>query len=312
MKSQTGFKEITPQELHQWQDSGDKFFVIDTLPSDLFEKRRIPGAVNACVYEVIFLKHIESHVTDKDQKIVLYGSSPASLDAVTAAEKLIREGYRKVWVLAGGIAAWQAAGYSLEGDAAAVAVEPATLFFDDGSYTVDTQESIIEWTGRNPNNKHYGRLRLTGGNLTVKENRLSGSFEIDMDSIENFNLAGDELQPVLIAHLKSDDFFFIKLFPNAFFTISAAEPVEDPHFSSPNFKINGIFELRGVQKELNFLATLGRTEKGDILAEAHFDFDRTKWNVIYGSSRFFEHLGMHLVFDPISIQLRVVAHVSGV
>jgi hypothetical protein len=28
--------------------------------------------------------------------------------------------------------------------------------------------------------------------------------------------------------------------------------------------------------------------------------------VIYGSSRFFEHLGMHLVFDPITIQLRVV------
>jgi len=31
--------------------------------------------------------------------------------------------------------------------------------------------------------------------------------------------------------------------------------------------------------------------------EAHFDIDRTKWDIIYGSSRFFEHLGMHLVFD---------------
>jgi hypothetical protein len=37
------------------------------------------------------------------------------------------------------------------------------------------------------------------------------------------------------------------------------------------------------------------------LPGAHFDFDRTRWNVIYGSSRFFEHLGMHLVFDLISI-----------
>jgi len=38
-----------------------------------------------------------------------------------------------------------------------------------------------------------------------------------------------------------------------------------------------------------------------------FDIDRTRWNVIYGSSRFFEHLGMHLMFDPISIQIRIVA-----
>jgi hypothetical protein len=29
--------------------------------------------------------------------------------------------------------------------------------------------------------------------------------------------------------------------------------------------------------------------------------------VIYGSARFFEHLGMHLVFDLISIAVRIVA-----
>ena len=40
--------------------------------------------------------------------------------------------------------------------------------------------------------------------------------------------------------------------------------------------------------------------------EAHFDLDRTQWNVIYGSSRFFEHLGMHMVFDQISIELRLI------
>lgn len=39
---------------------------------------------------------------------------------------------------------------------------------------------------------------------------------------------------------------------------------------------------------------------------AHFEFNRTRWGVIYGSSRFFRHLGMHLVFDLISLQLRIV------
>jgi hypothetical protein len=42
------------------------------------------------------------------------------------------------------------------------------------------------------------------------------------------------------------------------------------------------------------------------MAEAHFDINRTKWNIIFGLTRFFEHLGMHLVFDLISIQVRIV------
>jgi hypothetical protein len=40
--------------------------------------------------------------------------------------------------------------------------------------------------------------------------------------------------------------------------------------------------------------------------EAHFDLDRTEWGIIYGSARFFEHLGMHQVFEAISISLRLV------
>jgi rhodanese-related sulfurtransferase len=44
-----------------------------------------------------------------------------------------------------------------------------------------------------------------------------------------------------------------------------------------------------------------------LVSEAHFDIDRTRWNVIYGSTRFFENLGMHLVFDLISFQVRIVA-----
>jgi len=34
-------------------------------------------------------------------------------------------------------------------------------------------------------------------------------------AIFQINLEGDELQPVLEAHLRSDDFFFTKMFPNS-------------------------------------------------------------------------------------------------
>jgi polyisoprenoid-binding protein YceI len=136
---------------------------------------------------------------------------------------------------------------------------------------------------------------------------MTGVVEIDMDSIENINLEGDELQPVLVSHLKSDDFFLVKAFPKATFAINGGQLVREPHLSSPNYEVNGTLELKGVKADLSFATTISSTDDGGLVAEAHFDIDRTRWNVIYGSTRFFENLGMHLVFDLISFQLRIVA-----
>jgi polyisoprenoid-binding protein YceI len=127
-----------------------------------------------------------------------------------------------------------------------------------------------------------------------------------MASIKNINLEGNDLQPVLISHLKSDDFFFIKMFPRAFFNLKTARLMEKPNLSSPNFKVNGTLNLRGIKKEITFPATVNPLPEGGAIVEAHFDIDRTRWGLLYGSSRFFEHLGMHLVFDLISIQMRLV------
>jgi len=313
MEKKKQFQEITPQKLQHLKEEGKPPVLIDTLPEAVFSKRKIPGARNACVYEVTFSDQVAEIVDDRDRDIVLYGSSGASMDAITAAEKLLRLGYGNIYVLTGGIRAWRKAGFAVDGeDGDAVETsQEAQLDFEDGCYRVDIAASLIEWTGRNPNSTHYGRLRLSKGELKVDAHTFSGSLEIDMDSIENINLAGDELQPVLISHLKSDDSFFVSLFPKADVTIHAARRIDSPLLSSHNYEIEGSLKLRGVSKGIRFPATLYKTEQGGIQAEAHFDFDRTHWDIIYGSSRFFEHLGMHLVYDPISIQLRIVADASG-
>ena len=62
-----------------------------------------------------------------------------------------------------------------------------------------------------------------------------------------------------------------------------------------------------MKKDIHFYANASDEQGGEVKIEAHFDIDRTRWGVIYGSTRFFEHLGMHLVFDFISVQLRLVA-----
>ena len=93
---------------------------------------------------------------DKGRAIILYDSSRYSLDAVKAAEKLYRDGYLHVFVLEGGIAGWQMAGFPVEGDTIDQDISPATRLPSlDGYYQLDTGMSKVGWSGRNQNNKHF-------------------------------------------------------------------------------------------------------------------------------------------------------------
>jgi hypothetical protein len=57
---------------------------------------------------------------------------------------------------------------------------------------------------------------------------------------------------------------------------------------------------------VEFIATAGLTTEGKAAAQSAFAIDRTQWNVLYGSGKYFRHLGGHLVNDLIEIQIRVV------
>jgi polyisoprenoid-binding protein YceI len=297
-------KYITAHEAQEKLTRGAQ--PIHTLPADHFNSLHLPGACNACVYQVSFPDDIKAIVDRTDIPLVLYSSSNKSRDAEVAAEKLVREGYRQVYVLAGGLKAWQAAGFPVQGDRMPQP-DPATHLANiDGVYALDTAASLVGWAGRNQNSKHFGTLQLKSGQIQIQDKAISGQLLVDMDSMENINLAGNDLQPVLIAHLKSDDFFFTKLFPTATFTIEQGLIADPAPLTAANCQLQGSLTLRAVSRELAFPATITPRENGGLGVEAHFDLDRTLWNIIYGSSRFFEHLGMHTVFENISIELRLV------
>jgi polyisoprenoid-binding protein YceI/rhodanese-related sulfurtransferase len=308
MESRAKIGALQPWELEKWMQQGKRFILIDVLPKEIYEKRRLPGALNACVYEVTFPDQMAAITGGKGEEIVLYGSSAQSRDAMEASEKLLRLGYENVHVLAGGVDGWLKSGLSVEGeDTKPPERLGPTVYLEDHLYAVNIHESVIGWTGRNANGKHYGTVKFSKGEIQVRKGAIQGVFEIDMTTIKNKDLEGDPLQPVLIAHLMSDDFFFVKMFPKASFILDAATVVESPTLSSPNFEVHGILELRGVKADIRFPATVNRREDDSVSIEAHFDMDRTRWNVLYGSSRFFEHLGMHLVYDLITIELTIFA-----
>lgn len=308
MNKENKFEYVAPEELMQWGEKEKHFFLIHTLTNNHFQKVHLPGAQNACVFEMTFLEQMNAITDDKTALIILYGSSERSMDALTAAEKLQAEGYQQILILKGGIESWRSLGYPLEGELVDIAGGSETrLLLQDGKYRIDAEQSIIEWVGRNPNTKHFGTVRISDGQIQIENTTITGVAEIDMNSIENMSLEGDELQPVLVSHLKSEDFFLVKLFPTAKFIINGGKLDDEPYLSSPNYEVDGTLGLRGVKADLSFPATITNTDDNGLVAEAHFDIDRTRWNVIYGSTMFFEHIGMHLVFDLISFQVKIVA-----
>jgi rhodanese-related sulfurtransferase len=301
--------EVTPADLHRRVTADSQLVVIDLLPPPHFKIVHLPQARNACVFEVAFLENVARLAPDKDQSLVVYGASAHSADAATAVDKLVRAGYAQVETLRGGLDAWRRAGLPLAGEDPEAQPDPQTqVILADGAYNVDLSDSRIEWMGRNPNTRHTGSVDLSAGEITIDSGVITGCFVIDMAAIRNFSLAGDALQPVLLAHLASDDFFFVERFPKANFTLTRGRPAAAATLTSPNYELAGTLELRGVTAEQTFLATITPGEDGALLAEAHFDLDRTRWKVIYGSARFFEQLGMHLVFDMISVELRIKAY----
>ncbi len=136
---------------------------------------------------------------------------------------------------------------------------------------------------------------------------VGGEFVFDMDKIACTNLAGDPLHDVLVDHLRSHDFFDTGIHPEARFVIGSARRIGDATAGLPNLRIEGELTLKGTTLPLGFDAVAGFTGDGLPAAQAVLAIDRTMWNVIYGSARFFRNLGMHLVNDLVEIHLRIVA-----
>lgn len=297
-------ERLEVQDVVEFQAKGG--LLVDTLVPEHYAARHIPGAVNACVYEMVFLDTMAELSPDKGTPIVVYGAGPKSQDCFAAADKMARDGYTDVAVFPGGLEAWREAGKELEGESPETVDPPHVLLeLEPRTYTLQPMDSMIKWTGRGNSGGHSGRVLLSCGDLDATAD-LKGTFAIDMATIKNYDLEDDALQSVLETHLASDDFFFTKLFPEAIFTTTKIKLVEEGEATRPNAMIQGELSLRGFKHEIAFPAHIRNLEDGKITILANLDFDRTQWGIIYGSSRFFQHLGYHVVYDFISIDFRLV------
>ena len=297
---------ITAHELQELIASNSVSLIDVLLPED-FACRHIGGAGNACVYEMVFLDRIAECVPGMDRAVVVYDDSGTTLAARTAKEKLERSGYRNVKILEGGLQAWQAAGFNVE---SSVPTPPPVTALN-GVYSVDAEKSVVEWTGRNINSRHHGRIAISGGEVILANGRpMSGRFVLDMNTITNLDLQDESWRDMLLRHLKSDDFFDVERYPAATFELHGAAEIADATPGTPNMEITGAITIKEMSRSICFPAIIEAQEDGSLKAQAVFSLDRTLWNVHYGSGKLYERLGMHLVNDLISIELFIVARQS--
>jgi polyisoprenoid-binding protein YceI len=74
--------------------------------------------------------------------------------------------------------------------------------------------------------------------------------------------------------------------------------------------VHGELTIKDRTHPITFAVGAALQDEKTFAVEAHLDFDRTRWNVLYGSGRFFARLGMHLVSDTISLQVFLKAKVA--
>jgi polyisoprenoid-binding protein YceI len=170
---------------------------------------------------------------------------------------------------------------------------------------IDTNASQVEWTGKKLTGEHYGFINISKGNLEFKGSKLSGgSFELDMNSITCTDIKDEKSNTRFVNHLKSDDFFSVDLFPVSKFEITKAV-----HKGSENYEITGNLTIKEITHPLTFSAVVSNKE-GKVTATANLKFDRSKYNVKFGSKSFFENIGDKLVYDDVEMKVKLVSSLS--
>lgn len=166
----------------------------------------------------------------------------------------------------------------------------------DARYTINPDQSIIVWTGREvTTSKHFGNIYFASGQFEVKSGLISsGEFVVDMTTIDNQDLP-EERRGRLEAHLKSDDFFSVESHPTALLSILSSESVADG-----KWLVSGELTIKTFTHPVEF--EMLNSNDG---WKANLVFDRSKYEVKFRSGTFFENLGDKLIYDDIELAINL-------
>ena len=171
------------------------------------------------------------------------------------------------------------------------------ISFSQKRVEVNTDASNLTWVGSKLTSSHQGEINLKSGELEIKDGKLvGGRFIIDMTSITCTDLKPQEGGDKLVKHLKAEDFFGVDKHPESHLKITKAVSV-----NKEDYKIIADLTIKEITHSITFSANV-RIDNDAFLAKSIIKFDRTKWDIKYKSSSFFD-VGDKMILDEIELQL---------
>jgi polyisoprenoid-binding protein YceI len=163
---------------------------------------------------------------------------------------------------------------------------------------VNTESSTVKWIGSKVASSHEGNVNIEKGFIFIDHGTLvGGEIAINMNSISCSDIDSREKNKYLVTHLKGEDFFNTEAFPLAIIKITRAEKGK-----GNMYKIIADLTIKGITHPIAFEADIN-INGVNFLAKATIKIDRTKWDIKYGSGRFFEDLGDKLILDEIEFDI---------
>jgi polyisoprenoid-binding protein YceI len=186
----------------------------------------------------------------------------------------------------------------------------ATVFAADSkaektAFEIDTKESKVHWMGKKVTGEHTGHLQIADGTVYVKGDEVVGAnVNMDLTTIECTDLSG-EWKDKLVGHLKSDDFFSVEKHPTSIFKITGIKQ------EGAEKMVTGDLTIKGITHKVSFPAKLDVADN-KVKASGTAVIDRTKYDIKYGSGKFFSDLGDRMIDDNFEITFELTAKpVSG-
>lgn len=180
----------------------------------------------------------------------------------------------------------------------------ATLFSTMNAFAaietikIEPSTSKIVWLGKKVTGEHAGEVKLTDGQLEFDGTQLKAAeFTVDMTTITNTDLTDSEYNKKLVGHLNSDDFFAVEKYKTAKFITKSVSKIKDN-----TYKVTGELTIKGKMTVITFNADVTKTSANAVLT-----FDRTKYDIKYGSGKFFQGLGDKMIDDTVQLTISLTA-----
>ena len=118
-------KLISTEELKKKLDRGDEFKLVMTFHAWAFDAKHIPGSIN------IDSEESAAGLIDPSDYIVVYCVNEMCPASISAYKIMEHKDFPNVYRYAGGLEAWETAGYPLIGSDISKALEPDDVFMSE-------------------------------------------------------------------------------------------------------------------------------------------------------------------------------------